>query len=328
MGTILALLIICGLAYYLKEFLDDIERKQAIAKETKRKQRVLEEARKDKNVFIYNSTEATEAINSAGGLNELKQSSKNAIGRLIEELKQLNTKNLEQFSEEIERQFKIANDRCERAELLINDEISRFRSYQKKMYDEKIIKYENLIQLYKSSLSISENYKSEYLRSVTDYTIPNDLSPDNLSKDLNLQLKNFKKGLMTTANKIGAKRVISKEEAMAATAAALLSTVLHGLDRAKKRKILQKESTRIGEVCRNIQSNIEHYGKIQSKIQQRYKMIERNINSVGKIYPEVKIIRDKDKSFQQLNSQELKLVNALHSHGEILKKNLTTDIFR
>lgn len=176
--AIMAIIIFCVAAYYLKELLDGIERKQAIAKENKRKQRVLEEARKDKDVFVPERTKARKAINAAGGLNKSAQANKNKLEQLFNNIKKLSAKNLEQFSKEIEQQFNFSNNRLERAQLLINDELGKIHSFQIELLNTKIVEYENIIQPFKQSLSTFDNPKSVFVSAVSDYTLPVELAPD------------------------------------------------------------------------------------------------------------------------------------------------------
>lgn len=308
--TALTLLILGGAAFGLKKLVEELDRKQAIAKEKKRKQKLLEAARKNKNIFIYDASKAVDAMQ--------KQSKQN---------------NLERFAQEIETQFKAANARLESAELLINDEISKLYSYQKKIYDEKIVEYENLIQPFKQSLPFSHDHKSKSVSAVSDFTVSQELAPDILRKDLDVQLLNLNKSLINISRKIGDKwrnNKLSKEEVILASIETLVATGLTLMGRAEKRKILQKTSNEVGEVCHNFQNVIRNYEAIQSKINQKYVIIKSRIDSLNKLLPKVKNIRNSSNIFSQideLDKQEIKYINDLYFYNEDLKKLLKMNIF-
>ncbi|NJO98943.1 MAG: hypothetical protein HC764_25555 [Pleurocapsa sp. CRU_1_2] len=207
---------------------------------------------------------------------------------------------------------------------MINDELSKIRSFQKKTYDTTIAEYVNTIQPFKQSLSTSSSHQSVSVSAVSDYTLPMEFAPDNLRKNLDVQFSTLNKSLMKISGEFGEKfrsnkNKLSKEEAMVVAVQAVITSGLFYLGRAEKHKTLQKIGEEVCEYCLNKEGVISSYGRTQSVIQRKYKMIERMIDSVNKLLPQVRIMIEQGKSFQQLNSHEIKVTKDLYFMERILK---------
>lgn len=293
--AIIAIIIFCVAAYYLKELLDGIERKQAIGK-----------ARKRPNLYSDFDTPT--------GLEEIK--------KYEQACKPV------PWAKAIQRRYNIAETALNDAMIVVNDDIEKLDVYRKKLHKNELQKYENTIKPFKNDLALMAD-KIPYPKGLTvkkNFSFPKDMQPKEIKRKINkstftsnIQIQNF----------INSRKMSSsgwkKEDSFIVAIQAILALIRYQQVRQEQLTAVTKLQADVDKDCEQMKGAIKALREASEEIEYLRKQHENAVEFMKQYFSTVQNIAN-NKSLNELSSQERQSVESLYIGGKQLIRLMEVDI--
>jgi hypothetical protein len=243
------------------------------------------------------------------------------------------------WAEALQRHYEVSTSALNDAILVVNDDIEQLYQYRANLKQGILRDYENAISPFKSELLLLENEipQPKALKAAENYTFPASLQPTAIQKELYLELNSVASGVGSKINTLVSISGGWSNIKNINKGAAAITVVFVGIELAiaevRRRKMSAEKLTELQALqadiyvcCEEISAAIKGLGMAAVEVAHLRQLHDDTVDYLMQNYDYVKMLSGQNKSLDDLEKSEVKVIESFYVGGKRLARLIQVDI--